>query len=364
MVERTFNFSPGPAALPLPVLEEAQRNMLALPGLGMSFLEVSHRSAWFKNVLETTEANLRQLLAIPDNYRVLFMQGGATLQFSMVPMCLLRGHAGGADYVVTGSWSKKALAEAKKEGSVHIAWNGEASNYTKVPEPGELDLNPQAAYVHFTSNETIQGVEFFEEPAAGEVPLACDQSSDFLSRPIAVDKYGLIYAGAQKNAGPAGVTVVIIRDDLMERIPDGLPIMLDYRTYAKTASSHNTPPVGAIYIVMLVTQWLLNDIGGLAQMAALNQKKAQLLYEAIDQSEGFYRPHAESQCRSLMNVTWRLPDEALEQKFREAAEARGLSELKGHRSVGGLRASIYNAMPIEGVQALRDFMVEFRKQNA
>jgi phosphoserine aminotransferase len=364
MQPRVYNFSAGPATLPVSVLQEAQRHLLALPGAGMSVLEISHRSKWVDEIIETTEATLRRLLNLPDHYRVLFLQGGASLQFSMVAMNFLRGAGKSADYILTGSWSEKALQEAQREGAARVAWSGKAEGYARVPRQTELNLDPTAAYVHFTANETIQGVEFQIEPEAGDAPLICDASSDFLSRPMSVDRYGLIYAGAQKNAGPAGLTIVIVRDDLLERVPANLHTMLDYRLQAKNKSLYNTPPVFAIYITMLVTRWLLEDIGGLEKMAAINRQKARLLYEAIDLSGGFYRGHARSDSRSMMNVTWRLPGETLEHEFVKQAQARGLYELKGHRSVGGIRASIYNAMPLEGVQALRDFMLEFQNQQA
>jgi phosphoserine aminotransferase len=362
MEKRVYNFSAGPAMLPLSVLEQAQRELLSLPGAGMSVLEISHRSRWFDEIIEPAEANLRRLLSIPSHYHVLFLQGGASLQFSMVPMSFLRGSGKSADYILTGSWSEKALQEAKREGPVRVAWSGKPENYARVPKPEELEPNPNAAYIHFTSNETIHGVEFQMEPAVGDVPLICDASSDFLSRPIPIERYSLIYAGAQKNAGPAGVTIVIIRDDLLERVPDNLPTMMDYRLLAKNKSLYNTPPVFAVYVVTLITRWLLDEIGGLEKMAAINREKAQLLYDAIDRSDGFYRGHARPDSRSLMNVTWRLPSEDLEREFVTQAESRGLYELRGHRSVGGLRASIYNAMPLAGVQALREFMLEFPEQ--
>jgi phosphoserine aminotransferase len=362
MEPRVYNFSPGPAVLPLSVLEEAQRDLLSLPGVGVSALEISHRCPWFDKVLAETEANLRQLLSIPANYRVLFMQGGSRLQFSMVPMNLLRGTGKSADYIVTGSWGQMAMTEAQRDGEVRAAYNGKPTNFDRLPQPGEIKLDPQAAYVHFTSNETIQGVQFAAEPAAGNVPLVCDASSDFLHRPLPIDRYGLIYACAQKNAGPAGVTIVVIRDDLLARSKDDLPTMLNYKSYADEKSLLNTPPVFAIYIVMLVTRWLLKDVGGLAKMHEINRHKAALLYDAIDSSDDFYQGHARPDCRSLMNVTFRLPDAATESAFVKQAEARGLHYLKGHRSVGGIRASIYNAMPMAGVEALRDFMVEFRKK--
>lgn len=362
MEPRVYNFSPGPAVLPLKVLEEAQRNLVSLPGIGISPLEISHRSAWFERVLAETEANLRRLLAVPDNYRVLFLQGGSRLQFSMVPMNLLRGSGRGADYIVTGTWGKTALQEAVREGAARTAFDGKATNFDRLPKPGELQLDPQAAYVHFTSNETIQGVQFLEEPEVGGVPLVCDASSDFLCRPLPIERYGLIYACAQKNAGPAGVTTVIVRDDLLERAPANLPSMLDYRTYVKEKLMPNTPPVFAIYIVLLVTRWLLDDVGGLTKMLEHNRRKAKLLYDAVDATPEMYRGHAQRSDRSLMNVTFRLPDDETQARFLKEAQARGLAELKGHRSVGGIRASIYNAMPLAGVELLAGFMREFAQQ--
>ncbi len=364
MTERVFNFSPGPATLPLPVLQEVQQNLLALPGVGASVLEISHRSKTFEEMIAQAEANIRALLSLPEEYHVLFLQGGASLQFSQVPMSFLRGTGRSADYIVTGSWAKRALAEAQREGAVRIVWDGKSDNYSRVPKRGEYEIDPSAAYVHFTSNETIQGIQFPAEPEVGDVPLVCDASSDFLSRPIDVKRYGLIYAGAQKNVGPAGVTIVIIRQDMLEQVPDDLPTMLNYTVHVEHRSLYNTPPVFAVYVVMLVTRWLLENIGGLEQMHAINRQKAQLLYEAIDRSEGFYRGHAQPDSRSLMNVTWRLPSEELEAQFVKEAKEAGLHELKGHRSVGGIRASIYNAMPIEGVRTLVEFMEHFRQKHA
>ncbi len=359
MEYRVFNFSSGPANLPLPVLQEAQRDLLSLPGVGMSVLEISHRSKTFGEILEKAEHNLRTLLKVPDNYRILFLQGGARLQFVMAPMNLLQGPDKSADYIVTGSWGKKAAPEAAKLGKVRVVWKGEADNYSRLPRAEEYELDPQAAYVHFTSNETIEGVQFAQEPDSGNVPLVCDASSDILSKPIDISRYGLIYAGAQKNAGPAGVTLVLIREDLLAVAQD-LPQMLCYRDHVEAGSMLNTPPCFAIYIVKLVTDWLLGEIGGLDKMAQINREKAQLLYEAIDQSGGFYRGHAQPESRSTMNVTWRLPSKELEEQFLAEAKAAGLCELKGHRSVGGLRAALYNAMSREGVQKLRDFMKEFK----
>jgi len=360
MTERIYNFSAGPAVLPVPVLEQAQREMLSLPGVGMSVMEISHRSKTFDDIINGAEQGLRELLGIPENYHVLFLQGGASLQFSMIPSNLLP-EGGSADYIITGSWGKKALKEAKKEGTANVAATTEDSRYSRIPEAHELKLDPNAAYVHLTSNETIEGVEWQTEPETGDVPLICDASSDILSRPVPVEKYGLIYAGAQKNMGPSGVTVVIIRDDLLGRIPDGLHMMLDYRTHTENKSLYNTPNTWGIYILNLVCGWL-TDKGGLDAMYRENQTKANLLYDAIDATD-FYRGHAAPECRSLMNVTWRLPTEELEKQFVKEATAAQLDGLKGHRSVGGLRASIYNAFPREGVAALVEFMKEFERKN-
>jgi phosphoserine aminotransferase len=359
MEKRVYNFSPGPAVLPLSALETAQRDLLALPGTGISILEISHRSKAFDQIIQQAEANLRTLLGIPSNYHVLFLQGGALMQFGMIPMNLLRGSGRPADYIVTGTWSDKAMKEAKTQGDVRAAWNGKATNFQHLPKQEELALSADAAYAYLCSNETIQGVQFTDLPATGDVPLVCDSSSDFLCRPVPVDRFGILFACAQKNAGPAGVTVVIIRDDLVQKSPADLPSMLSYKVMAEGKSLLNTPPTFAIYFLKLVTDWLLNDIGGLDKMLELNRKKAALLYEAIDRSNGFYDGHADPSCRSLMNVTFRLPDATLESQFLKEAQQRGLVELKGHRSVGGCRASIYNAMPLEGVELLRQFMLEF-----
>jgi phosphoserine aminotransferase len=330
-----------------------------LPGAGISILEISHRSKAFEQIIQQTEDNLRKLLNIPSNYRVLFLQGGALLQFGMIPMNLIRGNGRSADYILTGTWSDKSMSEAKTQGGVRAAWNGKPTNWQRLPKQEELSLSSNAAYVYMCSNETIQGVQFQTEPQTGDVPLVCDASSDFLCRPLPIDRYGILFACAQKNAGPAGVTVVIMRDDLVSQSPADLPSMLSYKVLADGKSLLNTPPTFAIYMVKLVTDWLLNDIGGLDKMLELNRKKSALLYDAIDRSGGFYDGHAEPSCRSLMNVTFRLPDATLESQFLKEAQQRGLVELKGHRSVGGCRASIYNAMPLEGVELLRQFMLEF-----
>lgn len=360
MTDRIFNFSAGPAVLPVPVLEEAQRDMLSLPGVGMSVMEISHRSKTFDEIINRTEASLRELLKIPSNYHVLFLQGGASLQFSMVPMNFLPAD-GSADYVLTGSWGKKALKEAKKIGAVNVAATMADGGFTRVPSRDEMSLNAHAAYVHITSNETIEGVQWKHEPDVGDVPLVVDSSSDILSREIDVSKYALIYAGAQKNMGPSGVTLVIVREDLLPRIPENLPTMLDYRIHVDNKSLYNTPNTWGIYIMDLVCKWL-KDQGGLAGMEKLNDEKAQLLYDAIDATD-FYRGHADADCRSPMNVTFRLPAEELEKKFATEATAQGLDGLKGHRSVGGIRASIYNAFPRAGVEALVSFMKDFERRN-
>jgi len=360
MTNRVFNFNAGPATLPLEVLEQAQTEMLDFNGTGMSIMEISHRSKEFDAVIQTAEADLRELLGIPSNYKVMFLQGGATLQFAMVPMNL-RAVGTSADYIVTGVWGKTAVKESKKLGKIHIAASTEAEGFKSLPE--KLDLDPQAAYLHFTSNETIHGIEYFTEPTPPSgVPLVCDASSDFISHPIDVSKYSLIYAGAQKNAGPSGVTMVIVRDDLLERIPANLPVMLDYKTLAESGSLHNTPPSFSIYIVGLVFKWA-KKMGGLAAIEKTNRTKADIVYKAIDNSGGFYTGHAQPAARSVMNIPFRLPSEELEGAFAKEAKKAGLVGLKGHRSVGGIRASIYNAMSVDGAQMLSDFMAEFQRKN-
>ncbi|MFN6964526.1 MAG: 3-phosphoserine/phosphohydroxythreonine transaminase [Pyrinomonadaceae bacterium] len=360
MTERIFNFSAGPAVLPVPVLERARDEMLSLTGSGMSVMEMSHRSERFGEVLHGAESGLRRLLAVPANYSILFLQGGASLQFSMVPMNLLGG--GTADYVVTGAWGSKAFNEAAKFGSPRLAYDGRENGFTDIPRPERLDLSPNARYVHYTSNETIDGVEFKYELDGHGVPVVCDASSNILSKPIDVERYALIYAGAQKNIGPSGVTLVIIRDDLLQLCPDGLPSLLDYRTFAEHGSMPNTPNTWGIYLISLVCDWL-EDLGGVPAIEKRNREKAAILYDAIDSSDGYYRGHAAREARSLMNVTFRLRDAALEDKFCREAEASGLDGLRGHRSVGGVRASIYNAFPLEGVERLVEFMREFAARN-
>jgi len=360
--KRVFNFSPGPAVLPLPVLEEIQRDLLALPGAGSSVLEISHRSPAFDAILAEAEANLRELLVVPDDYRVLFLQGGASLQFSMIPINLLRSRDLPASYILTGSWGSKAAVEARREGKVHVAWDGKADNFVRVPDDEELDLPPALAYVHYTSNETIQGVQFRRPPAVGDAPLVCDVSSDFLSGPVDVREFGLLYACAQKNAGPSGVTVVVVSDQVLERCGDDVHSMLSYRLQAEKGSRLNTPNVFGVYVFLLMTRWLRDEVGGLEAAAERAAAKSALIYDVLDRDGGdFFVAHAERECRSHMNVTFRLRRPELEEAFVAGAAERDLVSIKGHRSVGGFRISAYNAMPAEGVERLRDYMLEFRE---
>jgi phosphoserine aminotransferase len=362
-IHRVHNFAAGPAVLPVPVLEQIQRDLIALPGVGMSILEISHRSKTFESILAQAEADIRTLAAIPSNYHVLFLQGGASLQFSMVPMNLLAAGAT-ADYVDTGSWADKAIKEARKVGTVNIVASTKADGYARVPAQAELKLTKGAAYVHVTSNNTIEGTEYKQLPDVGDAPLVNDTSSDMFSRPIDVSRHALIYAGAQKNMGPAGVTVVIIRDDLLPRSvakQSSLPTMLNYAVHAENKSLYNTPPAFAVYALGLVMKWL-GDLGGLAAIAAVNERKAAKLYAEIDRT-GFYRGTAQKGSRSLMNVTFRLASEDLENRFIKDSTAAGLDGLKGHRAVGGMRASIYNAFPETGVDELVGFMQEFERKH-
>lgn len=362
---RVYNFSAGPAVLPEAVLREAANEMLDYQGCGMSVMEMSHRSSAFKSIIQEAEQDLRDLAGIPDNYRVLFLQGGGSTQFAMVPMNLMRGAAGNpghADYIVSGTWSKKALAEAQRFGDARCIATSADTNFDRVPDMANIQVNADADYLYICMNETVNGNVLRELPDAQGKPLVADMSSCFLSEPIDVERYGLIFAGAQKNVGPAGVTIVIVRDDLISDTDlPGVPTMMQFRTHADAGSLYNTPPCYAIYICGKVFKWLKAQ-GGLAGMQKVNQAKAQVLYEYIDKSElfrGFVRP----QDRSLMNVTF-TAGEALDGEFVAAAKAAGFENLKGHRSVGGLRASIYNAMPIEGVQALVEFMREFEAQHS
>ncbi len=357
-----YNFNAGPAILPRPVLEQVQAEMLDYQGRGMSIMEMSHRSKEYEAINTEAEALLKRLLGIGDEYRVLFMQGGASSQFPLVPMNFLpQGKA--ADYVLTGAWSEKAFEEAQKLGSPRIAGSTREENYRRVLRPDELELSDAPAYVHLTSNETIHGVQWHQFPDTGDRRVVIDMSSDILSRPLDARKFALIYAGAQKNLGPSGVTIVVIRQDWMEQAPKSLPTMFRYATFAKNNSLYNTPPVFAVYVVNLVLRWIENQ-GGLDAMERLNQQKAEAIYSAIDGSEGFYRGHAKPDSRSLMNITFRLPNESLEKDFVGAATAAGLVGLAGHRSVGGIRASLYNAMSLEGARTLAAFMYDFADKNA
>ncbi|TVQ86982.1 MAG: 3-phosphoserine/phosphohydroxythreonine transaminase [Chromatiaceae bacterium] len=360
-MSRAYNFSAGPAMLPEPVLRRAQEELMDWHGSGMCVAEMSHRGKEFMAIAAQAEADLRELLAIPSNYRVLFLQGGASSQFAMVPMNLMRD-IGRADYLNTGSWSKKAIAEGHRYGAVHIAASTQSERFTRAPAQHELDLSTTAAYVHYTPNETIEGVEFPYVPETVAAPLVADMSSTLLSRPIAVSRYGLIYAGAQKNIGPAGLTIVIVREDLIGVTMVGTPTMFDYRVHAESGSMYNTPPTYAWYLAGLVFQWL-KDLGGLAAMAEINRRKAERLYAAIDNSD-FYANPVEPSSRSWMNVPFTLADPSRDEAFLAGAREQGLLTLKGHRSVGGMRASIYNAMPESGVAALVEYMAEFERTQA
>ncbi len=355
---RKFNFSPGPAVLPEEVLRQAQEEMLDWRGSGMSVMEMSHRGKEFMSIAAAAEADLRELLAIPSHYKVLFLQGGATSQFAMVPINLLRGKSG-ADYIHTGEWAKKAIGEARKFCGVNIAASSEDRRFTYAPAQASWKLSPQAAYVHYTGNETIGGVEFNWIPDTGAVPLVCDLSSSLLSRPLDVSRFGLIYAGAQKNIGPAGLTIVIVREDLIGHAPASTPSMFDYKIQADNESMYNTPPTHALYVAGLVLQWLKRR-GGLAEMEKVNIAKAGLIYDALDASR-FYASPVAREDRSRMNVPFTLSDASLDEAFLQQARQRGLLQLKGHRSVGGMRASIYNAMPLEGVRVLVEFLQEFER---
>ncbi len=366
MEKRIYNFSAGPAIIPEEVLLEAQKDLFALPGVGMSIMEISHRSKTYDAIHAEAKEGLKKLLGIPDDYAILFLQGGASLQFSMIPLNLMPPK-NKADYISTGSWSKKAIKEAKRVGAVNVAASteeseGEKKYFKRIPKQNELKLDPDAAYVHFTSNNTIFGTQWHKEPEVGNVPLVCDASSDILHKKIDVKKYGIIYAGAQKNMGPSGVTLVIMRKDLVERSQDSLHTMLSYKTHVDNDSLYNTPNTFGIYIIMLVTRHLLK-LGGLGKMYEINKNKADMLYKFIDDSGGFYKGHAEKESRSLMNITFNLATPEMEKKLIDEATKAGFNGLKGHRSVGGLRASIYNAFPTKGVEDLVAFMKDFQKKN-
>jgi len=357
--DRVFNFSAGPCTLPVSVLESARDGLLNYKESGMSVMEMSHRSKAYEKIHSEAESDLRSLLNIPSDYKVLFLQGGASLQFTMLAMSFLQG--GSADYVITGAWGKKALEAALLEGSAVKIFDAKDTNYNRIPKFADLNFSPDARYVHFTSNETIQGVEFKADPKTA-APLFCDMSSDILSRPVEISNYSLIYAGAQKNMGPAGLAVVIIKESLIATAPEKLHAMLDYRVHAENGSLYNTPPCWSIYICGLVYKNLLAN-GGVAAAQKICEKRSGLLYDAIDQSGGFFKGHAQVDCRSTMNVTFTLPSEDLTAKFLKEAQCLNLDGLKGHRSVGGCRASIYNAFPVEGCEVLASFMKEFASRN-
>ncbi|MFC4024383.1 3-phosphoserine/phosphohydroxythreonine transaminase [Oceanobacillus longus] len=355
-MKRVYNFSAGPSMLPLQVLEKAQEEVVNYRNSGMSVMELSHRSGLFTDIITEAEKLLRELMAIPEGYKVLFIQGGASQQFATVPMNLL-GKNGKADYVNTGSWSKKAIKEAKKFGTIRVIASSEDDNFTYIPAVDRSMIDPEADYVHITTNNTIEGTAYLEIPDTGDVPLVADMSSNILSEEIDVSKFGLIYAGAQKNIGPAGLTVVIIREDLIGRAPENCPAMLDYKTHSESGSLYNTPPTYGIYMAKLVFEWL-KSLGGIKEMEKINRKKAQILYHALEESSIFKSP-VRKDSRSLMNIPFVSDSTELDAAFVKEAQSKGLETLKGHRSVGGMRASIYNAMPIEGVQALVTFMNDF-----
>ncbi|WP_214630484.1 3-phosphoserine/phosphohydroxythreonine transaminase [Paenibacillus agaridevorans] len=358
---RAFNFNAGPAAIPLEVLQQAAEQFVDYQGAGMSIMEMSHRSALFEGVNNEAQALLKELIGIPDNYQVLFLQGGASTQFAMLPMNLLKAGRPAA-YVKTGAWADKAMKEAQLIGETVVAASTESDKYMRMPSLSEIVVPSDASYLHLTSNETIGGVQFHEFSDTGDIPLIADMSSDILSRPIDVSKFGVIYAGAQKNLGPSGVTVVIIRDDLVEQSPKDIPAMFRYNTHAKASSLYNTPPSFSVYMVGLVLNWI-KGMGGVGQLEQYNRDKTKLIYDAIDQSGGFYRGAAQTGSRSFMNITFRLGSEELEKLFVKQSEAEGFVGLKGHRDVGGLRASTYNAVPLESCQALAQFMADFQKRN-
>ena len=358
----SFNFSGGPGALPEDVLLQVQESIISVPDVGLSILGISHRCDWFAGVVGELEANIRQLLGLSDEYHVLFLQGGATQQFSMVPATLLRGRSHPAEYLHTGYWSGKSLPDARREGPVRVLWSGEAEGFRRLPEDDELSFSPDAPYLHYVSNETVEGLQFQRVLGRDDVPRVCDMSSDFLSEPCPARRFSLIYAHAQKNLGPAGVTVVILRRELLEQVPGDLPGFFDYRNHVEAHSIFNTPPVFAIYVVLLVTRWLIREVGGLETMGRLNRSKAELLYRLLDGSGGFYRGKAAPRDRSTMNVAFNLADPELESRFLDQAQAAGLWGLAGHRTVGGVRASLYNGLTLAAVERLAQFMEDFRRR--
>jgi len=357
-----LNFSGGPGALPESVLQQVQQAIIEVPGMGLSVLGISHRSDWFSAVVDEVESNVRTLLGLPDGYSVLLLQGGATQQFSMVPMTLLRGKTQPAEYLQTGYWSAKVVPEARREGPVRVIWSGECDAFQRLPQDDELQYSPDAPYLHYVSNETVEGLQFNRVLGRDDVPRVCDMSSDFLSKPCEAQRFDLIYAHAQKNIGPAGVTVVVVRNALLDQAPTNLPTFLDYKKQIEARSNLNTPPVFSIYVILLVTRWLLHDIGGLARMDQINRSKAALLYQMLDASDGFYQGRAAAVDRSLMNVSFTLPSPELDRQFHAEAAAAGFSGLAGHRAVGGVRASLYNAVTLAATEKLANFMEDFRRR--
>ncbi|WP_454722450.1 MULTISPECIES: phosphoserine transaminase [Cupriavidus] len=358
-----LNFSGGPGVLPESILQRVQESIHAVPEVGLSILGISHRSDWFASVVAELQSNIRDLLGLPRNYHVLFLQGGATQQFSMVPMSLLAGAARPAEYVQTGYWSGKALPEARREGPVRVVWSGESSGFRRLPRDAELSFSPDAPYLHYVSNETVEGLQFRRVLGRDDVPRVCDMSSDFLSAPGEFDRFSVIYAHAQKNIGPSGVTVVVIKDDVLRQAPATMPGFLDYRKQIEAGSIFNTPPVFSIYVVLLVTRWLRDEVGGLAAMDRINTSKADALYQALDRSDGFYQARAAREDRSKMNVAFTLPSADLETDFLASAAEAGFSGLGGHRSVGGIRASLYNGLQLGAVERLVGFMADFRARH-
>lgn len=361
-LQNRLNFSGGPGVLPESVLQHVQESLISVPGIGLSVLGISHRSDWFAEIVRELEVSVRNLLGLSTDYHVLFLQGGATQQFSMLPMLLLRGSQYPADYLQTGHWSGKAIPEARKEGPVHIGWNGETDGYRRLPMDEELVLSADAPYLHYVSNETVEGLQFHRTLGRDDVLRVCDMSSDFLSRPIEAHRFAFLYAHAQKNLGPAGVTIVVMRDELLDRIPPGLPGFLDYRSHVNSHSNYNTPPVFAIYVVLLVVRWLIEEVGGLERMEQINRTKAARLYAILDASDGFYRGRAAAADRSLMNVAFNLPTPELERQFLAESQSVGFSGLGGHRAIGGLRASLYNGMTQAAVDELAGFMEAFQRR--
>ncbi|MGK9174798.1 phosphoserine transaminase [Yokenella regensburgei] len=361
--KNALNFSGGPGALPEVVLNQVQQSIINVPEVGLSILGISHRSAWFENVVRETENNIRTLLNLPDDFHILFLQGGATQQFSQVPMTMLRGKKHAAEYLETGYWSRKVVTEAMREGPVKVVWSGESDGYRRLPDEGEVTFSPDAPYIHYVSNETVEGLQFNRVLGHDHVPRVCDMSSDFLSKPCEADKFSLIYAHAQKNIGPAGVTIVLIRDSVVQAGTKELPAFLDYRRQIEAHSNLNTPPVFAIYVVLLVTRWLLNDVGGVEKMGEINRVKADLLYSILDNSDDFYHSWAAPEHRSDMNVAFTLPTKEIEAAFFEETRAADFSGLEGHRAIGGVRASIYNALSVTAVEKLADFMQDFQRRH-